>query len=84
MNSLLPTGKPKILIPSVVSLLLVNSWMHCCTSFCRCSGMCCMGDVPLIDVSILLFSLLSLRPSALANFLNSVQKNRQSSCGTTA
>ena len=43
-----------------------------------------MGDVPVIDVSILLFSLLSLRPSALANFLNCVQKKRQSSCGTTA
>ena len=70
MNSLLPTGKPRILIPFVVSLLLVKSWMHCFTSVCICFGMCCMGDVPVIDVSILLFSLLSLRPSSLANFLN--------------
>ena len=35
MKSALPTGKPKILMPFVVSLLFVNSLMHCCISVCR-------------------------------------------------
>ena len=84
MNCLSPTGKPNIFKPFVVSLLFVNSLRHCEISVCSCLLMCCVGELLLVDASILLLLLFSLRPISFANFLNWMQKNKQSSCGTTA
>lgn len=69
MNWMSPTGNPSILMPFVVSLLFVNSLRLCEISVCSCCLMYFRAEMLLVDVSILLFSLFSLRPISFANCL---------------
>ena len=63
----LPIGNPRIFMPSVVSLLLVNCDRHSCNVFCDVCGRNGATDLLLMDVRILLLSLLRRSPMLFAS-----------------
>ena len=71
-------------MPSTVSTPLVNLLRHSFSSAALDVDRVGMGDVPFVEVRILLLSRLILRPICLVRLSNSSQKKRLSSNGTTA
>ena len=73
MYSLDPIGNPSIVIPSIVYFPLVYVFKHTFSMLFDVVGKYCIGDVLFVDVSMILLSSLSLRPSSFASCLKVLQ-----------
>lgn len=73
MNVFEPVRKPRITIPSVVSLPFLNVFKHSVNMLFAVVGKYGFGEELFVDVKFLLLSSRKRRHMLLASFLNSLQ-----------